>query len=108
MSVTNTSSSALMSFAQDINYIRTEGFKRYKPIYNQKNTRAACNDPQGAYPMVEEVYNAIKSSGCLQQTFDALSLQDFITSGLITVHCHLMHLSLAPYYAVQMKRCMQK
>ena len=58
--------------------------------------------------MVEDVYNAVKSSGCSQHTFKALSLQDFITSGSIAAHRRLKHLSLAPYYAAQMKRCTQK
>ena len=88
MSATNTSSSStpLASYTQDVNYTNLEGFKRYKSIFNQKNARTACNDPQGAYLMVADVYNAIKSSGCLQRTFEALSLQDFITSGSITAH----------------------
>ena len=108
MSATNASSSstALVSFAQDVDYTRTEGFKQYKTVFNQKNACAAHNDPQGAYPMVEEVYDTIKSSGCSQRTFDALSFQDFITSGLIAACCCLKHLSLAPYYVVQMKCCM--
>ena len=58
--------------------------------------------------MAEDVYHAIKSSGCSQNTFNALSLQDFITSGSIAAHHHLKHLSLAPYYAAQMKHHMQK
>ena len=90
------SSSALISFTQDIDYTKTEGFKQYKAIFNQKNACCARNDPCGAYLMVEDVYNAVKSSGCSQRTFDSLSLQDFITSGSITTcHC-LKHLSLAP------------
>ena len=28
--------------------------------------------------------------------------------GSVTAHCHLKHLSLAPYYTAQMRRCMQK
>ena len=109
MSAANTfSSSALVSFTQDVNYTKTEGFKQYKTIYNQKNARAACNDLWGAYLTVEDVYNTVKSSGCLQRTFDALSLQDFITLGSIAAcHC-LKRLSLVPYYAAQMKCCTQK
>ena len=110
MSAANTSfsSSDLISFAQDVNYTNMEGFKRYKTIFNQKNTGAAHNDPQGAYPMAEDIYHAVKSSSCSQRTFNVFSLQDFITSGLITAHCHLKCLSLAPYYVVQMRHCMQK
>ena len=85
-----------------------EGFKQYKVVFNQKNTRAACNNPQEAYLTAEDTYNTIKSSGCLQRTFKALSLQDFITSGLIAAHHCLKCLSLVPYYAAQMKCCMQK
>ena len=110
MSAANTSSSSstLMSFTQDIDYATIEGFKWYKTIYNWKNTHCTHNNPQGAYPMAKDVYNAVKSSRCLQRTFDTLSLQDFITSGSITAHRHLKRLSLAPYYAAQMKCCMQK
>ena len=100
MSATNASSSTLISYAQDVDYTKIEGFKQYWPIYNQKNAHATRNDPWGVYLMVKEVYNAIKSLGCSQRTFDALSLQDFITSGLIAACHHLKHLSLAPYYVV--------
>ena len=97
MSVTNatSSSSALFSFAQDIDYTKMEGFKQYQAIFNQKNAHCAHNDPQGAYPTAKDVYNTVKSSGCSQGTFNALSLQDFITSGSIATHHHLKHLSLA-------------
>ena len=37
-----------------------------------------------------------------------LSFQDFVTSGSIPAHHCLKHLSLAPYYAAQMKRYTQK
>ena len=104
----SSSSSALVSFAQDIEYTKTEGFKQYKAIFNQKNAHAACNNPHGAYPMAEDVYHAVKSSGCSQKTFNTLSLQDFITSGSIAARHHLRYLSLVPYYAAQMKHCMQK
>ena len=58
MSTTNAfSSSTLISFAQDVNYTKTEGFKQYKTIFNQKNAWAARNNPQGAYLMVEDTYN---------------------------------------------------
>ena len=79
-----------------------------KAIFNQKNTWAACNTPCESYLTVEEVYNVVKSLGCSQQTFDMLSLQDFITSRSITTHCCLKRLSLVPYYMAQMKCCMQK
>ena len=109
MSSANTSSSsALVSFAQDIDYSKTEGFKQYKTIFNQKNAHCAWNNPHGAYPTAEDVYNTVKSSGCSQRSFNAHSLQDFITSGSITARCHLKHLSLVPYYVAQMKRCTQK
>ena len=41
-------------------------------------------------------------------TFDGLSLDDFISSGSMATRRCLKHLSLAPYYAAQMKRCTQK
>ena len=104
----SSSSSALISFAQDINYTKMEGFKQYKAIFNQKNTCATCNNSRGAYPTAEDIYNAIKSSRCSQKTFNALSLQGFITSGSITA-CHCLKcLSLTPYYVAQMKHCTQK
>ena len=108
MSAANTSlsSSALVAFTQDIDYTKIEGFKQYKAIFNQKNTRASHNNPCRVYPSAKDIYNAIKSSSCSQRTFDALSLQDFITSGSIATHHRLKHLSLEPYYAAQMKCCM--
>ena len=50
----------------------------------------------------------VKGPGCTLWSFDLLSLDDFISSGAVAARCHLKRLSLAPYYAVQMKRCMQK
>ena len=110
MSNANASSSStpLASYAQDVDYTNTEGFKQSRSIFNQKNTRVAHNDQRGAYLTAEDVYNAVKSSSCSQRTFEALSLQDFITSGSIAAHCWLKCLSLAPYYVAQMKHCMQK
>ena len=109
MSAPNTSSSSqLISYAQDVDYTRTEGFKRFKAHYNVKNARATCNDPHGAYPSAKMVYQAVKGLGCTLHTFDGLSLDDFISSGSIAVCHHLKRLSLAPYYTAQMKHCMQK
>ena len=104
----SSSSSALVSFSQDIDYTRMEGFKWFKASYNVKNARCARNDPQGAYPMAENIFQAAKGPGCSQRTFDGLSLDDFISSGSVAARCCLKRLSLAPYYAAQMKCCMQK
>ena len=109
MSVANaSSSSALISFAQDVDYTRTEGFKRFKAAYNVKNARVARNNPHGAYPTAKAIFQAAKGLGCSQWTFDGLSLDDFISSGLVATRRRLKHLSLAPYYAAQMKHCTQK
>ena len=109
MSTPNTSSSSqLVSYAQDVNYTRTEGFKRFKSRYNIKNAQAAHNNPRGVYLLAETVYQAVKGPGCMLRTFDGLSLDDFISSGLVAARCRLKCLSLAPYYAVQMKCCTQK
>ena len=104
----SSSSSQLVSFAQDVDYTRTEGFKRFKSRYNVKNARVACNDPRGVYPSAETVFQAVKGPGCTLRSFDGLSLDDFITSGSVAARRRLKRLSLAPYYAAQMKRCMQK
>ena len=106
MSAPNTSS--LVAFAQDVNYTWTEGFKRFKATYNVKNARVARNDPRGSYPTAEAIFQAVKGLGCSQQTFNGLSLDDFISSGSVATRHHLKHLSLAPYYVAQMKRCTQK
>ena len=104
----SSSSSQLVSYAQEINYTRTEGFKQFKAQYNVKNTRAARNDPNGVYPSAETIYQAVKGPGCTLWSFDSLSLDDFISSGAVTTRRHLERLSLVPYYAVQMKCCTQK
>ena len=104
----SSSSSQLVSYTQDVDYTRTEGFKQFKAQYNVKNARAACNDPNGVYPSPETVYQAVKGPGCMLRSFDSLSLDDFISSGSMVARRHLKCLSLAPYYAAQMKRCMQK
>ena len=109
MSAPNASSSSqLVAYTQDVDYTRTESFKRFKSCYNVKNARCACNDPHGLYPSAEMVYQAVKGPGCTLRSFDGLSLDDFISSGSISAHHCLKHLSLAPYYAAQMKRCTQK
>ena len=110
MSAPNASSSAspLVSYSQDVDYTRTEGFKQFKAKYNVKNARTARNDPNGIYPSAETVYQAVKGPGCTLRSLDSLSLDDFISSGAIATRCHLKHLSLAPYYVAQMKRCTQK
>ena len=105
MSVPNASSSSsqLVSYAQNVDYTRTEGFKQFKSRYNVKNAQVARNDPRGAYPLAETVYQAVKGPGCTLRSFDGLSLDDFISSGLVAARHRLKHLSLAPYYAAQMK-----
>ena len=104
----SSSSSQLVAYAQDVNYTRLEGFKRFKSRYNVKNTRVARNDPNGAYPSAEMVFQAVKGPGCTLCSFNGLSLDDFISSGSVAACRRLKHLSLAPYYVAQMKRCTQK
>ena len=102
------SSSQLVGYSQDVDYTRTEGFKWFKSRYNIKNARCAHNDPRGVYLLAETVFQAVKGPGCTLRSFDGLLLDDFISSGLVAARHHLKHLSLAPYYAAQMKRCTQK
>ena len=104
----SSSSSQLVAYAQDINYTRMEGFKRFKSRYNVKNARCACNNPRGTYPSAKMVYQAVKGPGCTLRSFNGLSLDDFISSGSVAARRRLKRLSLAPYYAAQMKRCTQK
>ena len=61
-----------------------------------------------AYPSAEIIYQAVKGPGCTLQSLDSLSLDNFISSGAVAAHCCLKRLSLAPYYAAQMKCCTQK
>ena len=104
----SSSSSQLVAYAQDIDYTRTEGFKWFKSRYNVRNTHCARKDPHGIYPSAETVYQAVKGPGCTLCSFDGLSLDDFISSGSVAARRCLKRLSLAPYYAAQMKRCTQK
>ena len=102
------SSSQLVSYTQDVDYTRTEGFKQFKAKYNVKNAHSVCNDPNAVYPSAETVYQAVKGPGCTFRSLDSLSLDDFISSGAVTARHRLKRLSLAPYYAAQMKHCTQK
>ena len=104
----SSSSSQLVSYAQDIDYTCSEGFKQFKAWYNIKNARAAHNNPNGVYPSAETIYQAVKGPGCTLRSFNSLSLDDFISSGAVAARRRLKRLSLAPYYAAQMKRCTQK
>ena len=109
MSAPNASSSSqLVAYAQDVDYTRTEGFKQFKSRYNVKNAQSTHNNPNGAYPSAETVYQAIKGPGCTLYSFDGLSLDNFISSGSVAARRRLKCLSLAPYYTAQMKRCTQK
>ena len=105
---TASSSSQLISYAQDVDYTRTEGFKQFKAWYNVKNVRAARNDLNAVYPSAEVVYQAVKGPGMTERSLDSLSLDDFILAGSISARHRLKRLSLVPYYTAQMKRCMQK
>ena len=102
------SSSPLVSYAQEVDYTRTEGFKQFKVKYNVKNTRSAHNDPNAAYLSAKIIYQAVKGPGCTLRSLDSLSLDNFISSGAIAACRCLKRLSLAPYYVAQMKRCTQK
>ena len=104
----SSSSSQLVAYAQDVDYTRTEGFKRFKSCCNVKNARVARNDPRGSYPSAESIFQAVKGPGCTLRSSDSLSLDDFISSGSVAARRRLKRLSLAPYYAAQMKRCTQK
>ena len=110
MSAPNASSpsSHLVSFSQDVDYTRSEGFKQFKARYNRKNARAVRNDPNAAYPSAEVVYQAVKGPGMSERSLDSLSLDDFILAGSVSARRRLKRLSLAPYYAAQMTRCTQK
>ena len=109
MSAPNASSSSqLISYAQDVNYTWMGGFKQFKSHYNIKNTQVSHNDPNGACPSAKTVFQAVKGPGCTLHSFDGLSLDDFISSGSVAACCRLKHLSLSPYYAAQMKCCTQK
>ena len=104
----SSSSSQLVSYAQDVDYTHTEGFKQFKAQYNVKNTWATHNDPNAAYPSAETVYQAVKGLGCTLRSLNSLSLDNFISSGSVAAHRQLKRLSLAPYYTTQMKHCMPK
>ena len=104
----SSSSSQLVSYAQDINYTCTEGFKQFKAWYNVKNVRATRNDPNSVYPLPEIIYQAAKGPGMTERSLDSLSLDNFILAGSVSACHRLKRLSLAPYYAAQMKHCMQK
>ena len=104
----SSSSSQLVSYSQDVDYTRTEGFKHFKARYNVKKARAARNDPNAVYPSAEVVYQAVKGPGMTERSLDSLSLDDFILAGSVSARRRLKRISLAPYYAAQMKRCMQK
>ena len=104
----SSSSSQLVGYSQDIDYTCMEGFKRFKSRYNVKNAQVARNDPHGVYLSAETVFQAVKGPGCTLHSFNGLSLDDFISSGSVAARRRLKRLSLAPYYAAQMKRCTQK
>ena len=95
------SSSQLVSYAQDVDYTHTEGFKHFKARYNIKNARSARNDPNGVYPAPEVIYQAVKGPGMTERSLDSLSLDDFILAGSVSTRCRLKRLSLAPYYVAQ-------
>ena len=85
------------------------GGDEYGSEYRQNGQLiTARTNPNRVYPSAEMVYQAVKGPGCTLRSFDSLSLDDFISAGSVAARCHLKRLSLAPYYAAQMKCCMQK
>ena len=109
MSIPNTSSSSnIVSYAANPDHTWMEGFKAFKKIYNKRNNQVACDDPNALYPLPEVIYNQVKNSGCSEREFKSLSLQDFVIAGSISTWHHLKHLSLAPYYQVQIEHFTQK
>ena len=80
----SSSSSQLISYAQEIDYTRTKGFKQFKARYNVKNARTTRNDPNGVYPSAKTIYQAVKGPGCTLRSFDSLLLDDFISSGAVS------------------------
>ena len=90
MSTPNASSSSqLVSYAQDIDYTCTEGFKQFKARYNVKNARAARNNPNGVYPSPEVIYQAVKGPGMTERSLDSLSLDNFILAGSVSARRRL-------------------
>ena len=85
----SSSSSQLVSYAQDIDYTRTEGFKQFKARYNVKNAHAARNNPNVVYPSPKVIYQAAKGLGMTERSLDSLSLDDFILAGSISACHHL-------------------
>ena len=85
----SSSSSQLVSYAQDVDYTHTEGFKHFKARYNIKNARAARNKPNRVYPSTKTIYQAIKGPGCTLRSFNSLSLDDFISSGAVAARHRL-------------------
>ena len=104
----SSSSSQLVSYAQDIDYTWMEGFKHFKACFNIKNAWATHNNPNTIYPSAETVFRAVKGLGCTLHSLDSLSLDNFISAGSVAARRHLKCLSLAPYYVAQMKQCTQK
>ena len=85
-----------------------EGFKAFKKVYNKHNNCTAYDDPDVPYPLPKVIYNQVKNSGCFEREFKSLSLQDFVIMGLISTWYQMKHLSLVPYYQVQMEHFTQK
>ena len=54
----SSSSSQLVSYAQDVDYTRMEGFKQFKAQYNVKNAQATRNDPNRVYPLADNSFNS--------------------------------------------------
>ena len=48
----SSSSSQLVGYSQDVDYTRTEGFKRFKSRYNVKNARVAGQPESALKPEV--------------------------------------------------------
>ena len=96
----SSSSSQLVSYAQDVNYTRTEGFKQFKARYNIKNARAARNDPNAVYPSPEVVYQAVKGPGMTERSLDSLSLDDFILAGSVSARRRLKRVRVFGLYPI--------
>ena len=96
MSAPNASSlsSGFISYTADPNYTRTEGFKRFKNLYNKWNAHCTHDDPNAPYLDAITVYNQVKNSGSTEREFKELSFHNFIILGSIASRHKLKHLSL--------------
>ena len=79
-STSNTPSSSypLAPVIQDLNFLKMEGFKCFKALYNTCNTCCSYTNPVITYPLAKNIYQKVKNARGSELELEEFSFKDFV------------------------------